>query len=274
MDALEYSFDEYDPEPPEPYVTGLRCIRMQLGEPDASGRRRPVPIEGSEFTIPAATVLTALGEDSDLDFLPADVRREKGALPVGPLGGTSQPRTFAGGDVIEEPHTVAYAIGAGKRAAIGIDRYLRVRAGEIGEGTDLGELRYGATGNLSVTRWRADDPVRRADPVNEVVAPEALNLAHFPRVAGQPDRQLSDAERRGFDETNRGLSEEAALREARRCFNCAVCNQCELCLIFCPDVAISRTDGGFEIAYEYCKGCGLCAAECPRGAIEMTREGL
>ncbi|MGD8279446.1 MAG: 4Fe-4S binding protein, partial [Gemmatimonadota bacterium] len=63
--------------------------------------------------------------------------------------------------------------------------------------------------------------------------------------------------------------------EARRCLNCGVCNQCELCLIFCSDVAISRrADGtGFDIDLEYCKGCGVCAEECPRGAIVMEREG-
>jgi 2-oxoacid:acceptor oxidoreductase delta subunit (pyruvate/2-ketoisovalerate family) len=54
-----------------------------------------------------------------------------------------------------------------------------------------------------------------------------------------------------------------------------VCNSCELCLIFCPDVAITRRQaGGFQISYKYCKGCGLCVAECPRGAMLMTREGL
>ena len=67
-----------------------------------------------------------------------------------------------------------------------------------------------------------------------------------------------------------------ALEEARRCLNCGVCNQCELCLILCPDVAITRQAGGtgFDIDLNYCKGCGVCAMECPRGAIVMTREGL
>ena len=65
------------------------------------------------------------------------------------------------------------------------------------------------------------------------------------------------------------------MAEAKRCFNCGVCNDCELCLIFCPDNAIRRKpEGGFEIDMDYCKGCGLCAEECPRGAIVMTREGL
>jgi len=53
-----------------------------------------------------------------------------------------------------------------------------------------------------------------------------------------------------------------------------VCNRCDLCLVFCPDAAISRDDGGYAVAMEYCKGCGVCAEECPRGAIVMTREGL
>ena len=64
------------------------------------------------------------------------------------------------------------------------------------------------------------------------------------------------------------------LAEARRCFHCGVCDGCEVCLVFCPDVAISRRpDGRFDIDYEHCKGCGVCAEECPRGALAMTREG-
>ena len=59
--------------------------------------------------------------------------------------------------------------------------------------------------------------------------------------------------------------------EANRCFNCGVCNGCEVCLVFCPDAAISRApDGGFAVDLAYCKGCGLCAAECPRGAVRMV----
>jgi 2-oxoacid:acceptor oxidoreductase delta subunit (pyruvate/2-ketoisovalerate family) len=73
---------------------------------------------------------------------------------------------------------------------------------------------------------------------------------------------------------NRGLGRDGVLAEVERCFNCGVCNSCEVCLIFCPDVAISRRgDGRFDIAYDYCKGCGLCAEECPRGAITMVGEG-
>jgi Pyruvate/2-oxoacid:ferredoxin oxidoreductase delta subunit len=119
--------------------------------------------------------------------------------------------------------------------------------------------------------------VHRSGEVNEVVPFERLNLAHFKSVPGKPDRHRSFEERRSsFAEANLGLTPNEALVEARRCFECGVCNQCELCLIFCPDAAIQRhPDGhGFTLAEQDCKGCGICVAECPRGARMMTKEGL
>jgi 2-oxoacid:acceptor oxidoreductase delta subunit (pyruvate/2-ketoisovalerate family) len=113
--------------------------------------------------------------------------------------------------------------------------------------------------------------------VNQVVPFEDLNLEHFEPAPVHEDGRLPAERSAGsFDEVNLGLDRQAGLAEARRCFNCGVCNACELCLIFCPDLAISRRNGGpgFAIDYDYCKGCGLCNAECPRGAMAMTREGL
>jgi 2-oxoacid:acceptor oxidoreductase delta subunit (pyruvate/2-ketoisovalerate family) len=260
----------------QPRVTGVRCVKMALGVPDASGRRRPEPVPGSEFTVPCDAVVTALGEEADLDALPPELRNRGGVLHVSPLGATSRTAVFAGGDVIEEPHTVAFAIGSGKRAAIGIDHYLRLLDGLDPDAVELGELRLGPDGNLSMTRWLESDPVQRVNPVNRVAGPADLNLAHFRHAPRHEDRMRPPYEaRHDFGETNLGLLRDDALAEARRCFNCGVCNGCEVCLVFCPDVAISRrADGRFEIDYEHCKGCGVCAEECPRGAIVMTREGL
>jgi len=154
----------------------------------------------------------------------------------------------------------------------------RGRGGGAGGGwpdLDGKALRYGGTGNLSMTRWRGDDPVFRTNELNEVVPFEMLNMAHFKHVPAHEDRHL-DPDHRGFGwaETNLGLTPEDALAEAARCFECGVCNMCELCLIFCPDVAIKRQAQGFSLSYKYCKGCGICVEECPRGAMSMTREGL
>jgi 2-oxoacid:acceptor oxidoreductase delta subunit (pyruvate/2-ketoisovalerate family) len=258
-------------------VVGLECLRMTLGDADASGRRRPVPVKGSDFFLPADTVFTAIGEGPDFEGLPEDLARDDWVMEVDAFGGASREGFFAGGDIIEEPHTVAHALGAGKRAAIGIDRYLRAKAGETVPEPDLESLRYGRMGNATVTRWQDDDPVSRENAVNQVVPFEDLNLEHFEPSSVHPDRHLPVTESaQSFAEANQGLTGQAGMAEARRCFNCGVCNACELCLIYCPDLAISRRGGGpgFAIDYDYCKGCGLCNAECPRGAMAMTREGL
>ncbi|MDP2483696.1 MAG: NAD(P)-binding protein [Candidatus Palauibacterales bacterium] len=256
--------------------TGITCQRMELGEPDESGRRRPVPIEGDVFFAPADTVLTAIGEDCDLSFLPESVRTKWGLIEVDPVGESTSTPVFAGGDAVDMPRSVADALGAGKRAAIGIDHYLREKAGEAVGELPLGALRFG-DGNVSAVRYLEDgDPIPREAPVNEVVTWDRMNPHHF-HLAPRHEDHFHDATdlRAAFGETNFGLSEKEAIEEAERCLNCGVCNRCELCLIFCPDMAISRReDGGFEIDMRYCKGCGLCAAECPRGAVTMTREGI
>ncbi len=266
--AIEDSFGGFEGLEARPYVVGLECVRMALGEPDASGRRRPVPVAGSEFRLEADTVLTALGEEADLDFLPGEVCDESGVIRVSLLGESSRTAVFAGGDVTEAPHTVSFAMGSGKRAAIGIDHYLGMLRGDRADSVELGELRLGPDGNLS--------PVKRENPANQVVGYDQINPAHFAKVARNADRLRPAAEsRQGFEEANLGLRRDVALAEAHRCFNCGVCNSCEVCLVFCPDVAITRrADGRFDINYDYCKGCGVCATECPRGAMSMTREGL
>lgn len=278
LDGVEASFGEPTAAGGPLRVTGVRCVRMALGAPDASGRRRPEPVPGSTFAVDADTVLTALGEEADLDFLP-DGLVAGGRVPAGVMGATGRSLVFVGGDLLDSPHTIAFAIGSGKRAAIGIDHTLRSLAGDEVDAVgalDVGALRFGPEGNVSATRWRGDDPIRRSDPVNEVVGLEDLNTAQFTRQPWHHDRYLpAERTRRTFAEANHGLPYDAALAEAQRCFNCAVCNGCEVCLIFCPDVAISRCpDGRLVIDDAHCKGCGICAVECPRGAITMTREGL
>ncbi len=258
-------------------LLGVECQRMELGERDDSGRRRPVPVDEGRFSMLADTVLTAIGEDCDLSFLPEAVQTEWGMIRVGELNESTSAPVFAGGDVVDQPRSVADALGSGKRAAIGIDHFLRRRAGEELEPLVIEELRLGGAGNVSATRYRRDDPVRRESPVNEVVTWAQMNPNHFRRLSRHEDRFLSAVEiRKAFGEVNFGLSAKEALDEAERCLNCGVCNRCELCLIFCPDMAITRREDGdgFEIDLRYCKGCGLCVAECPRGAVVMTREDL
>jgi len=115
------------------WVTGMRCIRMRLGEPDASGRPRPIPIEGSEFDMEVDTVVMALGtRPNPLVFSDAQLERtRRGTVVADPkTGRTKLERVWAGGDIVTGAATVISAMGAGRIAATDIDRYLR------GEGTE------------------------------------------------------------------------------------------------------------------------------------------
>ncbi|MEK7329709.1 MAG: FAD-dependent oxidoreductase [Candidatus Eisenbacteria bacterium] len=272
MEGVEASFGECDGDAAPARVASVRCVRLALAE----GSRPPREVPGSAFFLETDTVLFALGEQADLGDLPAAVERAAGAVRADALGATSDGRVFACGDLLGGPRTVADAIGSGKRAAIAIDHRLRAAAGEATRPPDLAALRLGPEGNVSMTRWRGDDPVRRAEPINAVVTCEQMNTAHFAHVPRFRDRYMTaEWTRCTFREANLGLTREEGVAEACRCFNCGVCNSCEVCLIFCPDAAITRaSDGGYHLSYKYCKGCGVCAAECPRGAMTMTREGL
>lgn len=112
------------------WVTGLRCLRMELGEADESGRRRPVPVPDSEACIPADLVIMALGTSPNPLIASATPGLEvdrRGCLVTGADGATSLPGVYAGGDAVTGAATVILAMGAGRRAAAGIDAYLKNR---------------------------------------------------------------------------------------------------------------------------------------------------
>mgnify|MGYP001236018445 FL=1 len=114
------------------WVRGIKCIRMELGEPDASGRRRPVPIEGSEFEIEVDTVIMALGTSPN-PLIASTTKglevNKKGCLVVDENGQTTREGVFAGGDAVTGAATVILAMGAGKVAAQGIDKYIKEKYG-------------------------------------------------------------------------------------------------------------------------------------------------
>lgn len=231
------------------HILKVECIRMQLGEPDSSGRRRPIPVEGSNFDIEADMVITAIGEQPDLRFLTSDVKSESWGIMVDGYGRTSLPDVFAGGDTATGEGTVTHAVGRGRQAAIAIDSYLQGRDMPPCEEIE----RYLKDRSRHMVTW-------------EEINPNYFNLAQ--RI--EP-RGLAISERvQSFDEVYSGFSEAQALQEAQRCFSCGTCPSCDNCLVFCPDAAISRVaEGRYKINYDFCKGCGICVSECPRNAISI-----
>lgn len=113
------------------WVKGLQCIQMELGEPDASGRRRPVAIEGSEFELPVNTVVIAIGQGPNplvQSTTPGlETNKHGNIIADEETGATSKPGVFAGGDIVTGAATVILAMGAGKKAAVAIDQYLKTK---------------------------------------------------------------------------------------------------------------------------------------------------
>jgi NADPH-dependent glutamate synthase beta subunit-like oxidoreductase len=212
----------------------LACQRMELGAPDASGRRRPVPIPGSGFNMPCDRVILALGQAADLSLLPSDAELSK-AHPVEQDG---EAPVYPAGDLLTNEGTVTAAIGCGREMAL-----------------------------LLHERFSGEKLYKERPAEETVVRAERIKLQHFERHLPQREAELPATQRKAtFSEVRQGLPD---LEEARRCLSCGVCNNCDRCVTYCPDGVLRRVDGELQFDYEYCKGCGVCARECSRAVVYM-----
>jgi 2-oxoacid:acceptor oxidoreductase gamma subunit (pyruvate/2-ketoisovalerate family) len=222
----------------------LRCVRMELGEPDESGRRSPVVIEGSQFDLDCHRVVLALGQTPDISVFPEGTEVREGTQLLGLL----EKPVFAIGDLATNDGTVAAAIGSGRRCAVHIHNVLS------GEQLRISEH---AEAPRDVDEWR-----------DEVIGADTMKLHLFERQQAAEGESLDPLERRStFDEVHLGLEDPG---EATRCLSCGVCNECDLCCTYCPEGVLKRVGHRLEFDYAYCKGCGLCVAECPRNVIFMS----
>lgn len=288
----------------------IHCITMKLGEPDRSGRRRPIAVEGSDFTIQADTIIGAIGQSTNTQFLYNDlpVQLNKwGDIEInGKTMQTSVPKVFSGGDCVTGPATVIQAVGAGRRAAEAIDCFLKkgyVKEENVNYSCSRGSLE-------DLPRWEFEEmpKIERA----------AMNSVEF------------DVRLNGFEEIEVGLTEEQARTEARRCLKCGCsvrftcdlrqearshgvqfskpihdrpyipivddhpfiirdhnkCISCGRCIAACqeiegPDVLsyyikhgrqLVGTKSGLRLQDTDCVSCGQCVNACPCGALEYRRE--
>ncbi len=190
-------------------LKALECVRVGLGEPDASGRRRPIPIPGSEFLVHADKVLAAVGQEAELGFLASHKKArliKEGRLLVDPdTAMIDLPGVFAAGDVVTGPATVIDAIEAGHRAAESIRHFIEEGRPDIRD--ERPELRAPAEFELP------DAPPIKANRVRPTLA--------LPR----PGRE--------FGEVEQAFTMEEAVGEARRCLRCGPCGECRICAPTC-----------------------------------------
>ena len=179
-------------------LTGIECIRMELGEMDESGRRRPVPIKGSEFAIKLDTLISAIGERPDISFLKKvtgiEITKNNTIVIDKETFATNREGVFAGGDVVTGPNNVIDAISAGKIVAESIDQYI---------------LGQSLTREYKVTR------------PSVYVAPVELTEKEMAETKRPFMPSLTPKERtKSFEEVEKGFTQKMAIKEARRCLRC------------------------------------------------------
>jgi formate dehydrogenase major subunit len=277
-------------------VTAMECIKMELGEPDDSGRRRPVPIDGSEFTLDVDVVCAAIGQMPDLSCFTDESNIEltpRNIVASEDTQTTNRKGVFAGGDCVIGAATAIEAIAAGKRAAQSIDTYLKQQ--EPGEGKEP----Y----NVSKGWWEDLDN-------NEFESVERHERYKLPTM--KPHERKDS-----FVEFENGFPEEDAQNEARRCLECGCraavdcklrsiadeydvvppavveqihypvdeshafverdpnkCIACGLCVETCRQL---QGVGAISLSYRVnkfesiCESCGHCVAACPTGALASNK---
>ncbi|MEM3356210.1 MAG: FAD-dependent oxidoreductase [Candidatus Bathyarchaeia archaeon] len=243
--------------------------RDGLGEPDESGRRRPIPISFSEHQYEANMVIPALGQIAEAASIPPELLEKEARAPslkVDPITmETNVKGVFAGGDIATGPASIIEAVGAGKRAAVSIHLYLRGQ-----------NLRSGREEIVEETTWVKNwgyvkKKERRYEP--------PLEKPHL-----------------SFEEAKAYLEKikQKAMFEAFRCLGCGPCAEClasldlceadkavvdenrcvgcNVCAVVCPFGAVKKNEKEIaQVNEDLCKGCGICAARCPEQAITMKK---
>ena len=233
----------------------VTCVRMELGAPDASSRRRPVPIKDSEFNEEFDTLITAIGQAPQTPG-GFDVRMGKGStIQVDPTTlTTNRVGVFAGGDAVTGPATVTEALAAGRLAASRIDDYL--------------QHRYPVAGKAEREKLVGD------------LLPETIEMIRkISRL--EPPILLPEARVKDFEPVELVYDWETATNEARRCLRCGMgaeilfqdkCATCLTCLKVCPyHVPCLDASGTIQIPAEQCQACGICVAECPAKVIVLRK---
>ncbi|HET7678116.1 MAG TPA: FAD-dependent oxidoreductase [Candidatus Limnocylindrales bacterium] len=265
------------------HVTGVRFVRNRLGEPDATGRRAPVPIPGSEFVIPAETVIPAVSQAADNTFLPVEASFEinRGRVKVDPgTYATNVRGVFACGDFVTGPTTLIEAAGHGKKCAYAIDRYLSGRS----------EVRVDANVRI-VSSWRHEMPEFY----------DVLPRQHVPMTPLAARMPSTDPVVNFNTQVEQGYSATDAVAESTRCLMCNYniwfdgfrCVLCGACADVCPEGVIHMIDvnqmksegalpelvdaygwqngAAMVLDEERCIRCALCVKRCPYDAITMER---
>jgi NADPH-dependent glutamate synthase beta subunit-like oxidoreductase/Pyruvate/2-oxoacid:ferredoxin oxidoreductase delta subunit len=250
-------------------VVAIECLRMKLGEPDESGRRRPVPIPGSEHKYDVDMVIPALGQLAEASCIPKPLQDENARIPTittDPLTlETKVPGVFAGGDIATGPASIIEAVGQGKRAAASIHLYL--------SGQDVHKDRQE---NIEETTWAKNPKQIKKKERRYNLLPEKSH-ADFEEVQDYLEKLERDARFEAYRCLGCGpcaecLGNTDLCEGDKAVVDEALCIGCNVCAVVCPFGAAEKDENNIaRINEDLCKGCGICAARCPVRAITMKK---
>jgi NADPH-dependent glutamate synthase beta subunit-like oxidoreductase len=223
-------------------ATGMKCQRMELGEPDDSGRRRPVPIEGDTFDLDFTCLIAAVSQAPDFKGFENFIEG-KDWIKVDDKFKTKEDNVFSGGDNVNLG-LVIDAIAHGRMAAFAIHEMI------------------------------AGEKMPPATPERDVLQADKMILSYYEDAPRQPYKEMAVEERLKSmaAEIVSTYSNEEAITESRRCMSCGMCFDCGRCWSYCQDNAIIKpfVKGElYKVKVEFCTGCKKCAENCPCGFIEM-----
>lgn len=221
----------------------LNCIKVEFHPGAMRGQFTIEPIKGSEFKLTAHGIIPSIGQDADLARWQSLLDAAGPVIAIDENWQTSTKGIFAGGDVASMDRFVTQAVGMGKEAAWSIAREIAP-----GSGPDV-------------------------EQGERLIPYEVINTSYHSKLRRHmaPNSEI-EARLQTFDEVQQPLQTDEAVAEASRCFSCGTCIYCDNCYLYCPDMAITKLERGYEVKDDYCKGCGLCVAECPTGSIAMVKE--
>lgn len=222
-------------------ATGMVCQRMELGEPDDSGRRRPVPIEGDTYEMNCSTIIAAISQEPDFIGF-ENLREGRDWIKVDEFGHTKSEGIYAGGDALDLG-LVTIAIYQGRRAAETIHREI-----------------WGIPYTVKEKKQVIKHDKMLLNYYENKLRNETLKLDPATRLK-DPDAEITST-----------LTEEKAIAEALRCMSCGYCFDCGQCWSYCQDGAVKKPVVKGELytfKMEFCNGCKKCAEQCPCGFIEM-----
>lgn len=251
-------------------VRAIECVRMRLGEPDESGRRRPIPISFSEHQYEVDTVIPALGQVAETATIPNELLDKEARVPLIPTDPltleTKLPGVFAGGDIVTGPASIIQAVGQGKRAAVSIHLYLTGKDLHLGRDENVEETAWVKNwGYIKKKERRYESPVEKprlsfeeaADYLERIERNAKFEawrcLGCGPCAECLGETELCEADKAVIDEN--------------------LCIGCNVCAVVCPFEAVKKDENGVaQVNEELCKGCGICAARCPEKAITMKKQ--